>query len=634
MGFLDLISEHQLNIMLSLGNVCGAVALSMLISGLRNRRRRILFCLQLTASFLLIADRNIWIYDGVTGSFAYWMIRISSFVCYEATLLLFLTINLYLQELFAENADLDANHKRFTLNNSLLIAGAILVFVFQYTDLYYYFDDANVYHEGILYPIFTLLPFVSIICNTSLIIQYFKKLELNVRTSLLIFAIIPFLNPLLQAVMPGIDTADMSFAIMAMVLYSIDLVNTNRAAEASIRAMAKSDAKSDFLSNMSHEIKTPLNSVLGMNEMVLRECDDPKIIGYSENIKSSGNTLLGLINDILDFSKIEAGKIEIIPAEYDLSSVIHDLVNLIQIKTDAKGLELKLDIDGSTPKMLKGDEIRIKQIITNILTNAAKYTEKGSITFKLTCKDIDRDHDKAIIRVSVIDTGIGIKPEDMEKLFAKFERIEEKRNMHIEGTGLGMSITQSLLDMMGSELEVESVYGEGSTFSFDLEQEVLAWDPLGDYEASYKDRMKKSKKYKVKLHAPEAKALVVDDNKVNLTVFKSLIKDTLIQTDIAKSGDECLARTAEKTYDIIFLDHMMPGKNGPETLQELKSQESNPNKDTPVICLTANAISGAREQYISAGFTDYLTKPIPPDKLEDMLIEHLPKDKYIILKSD
>ncbi len=628
MNILDFIRDHQLNIMLSLGNVCGAVALSILFSGLRTRKRRILFTLQLSASLLLISDRYIWLFDGHTDPLGWWMTRINAFICYEATTILFITINLYLKELFRENDSLDSNHKRFTFSNIVLIIGAVLVIVSQFTNLYYYFDESNVYHENFLYPVFTLIPFMAMMSNISLIIQYFNKLKRNIRIFLLIFSIIPFLNPFVKVLMPDIDSADISFTIMAMVLYSIDLVNTNRAAEASIRAMAKSDAKSEFLSNMSHEIRTPLSSVLGMNEMILRECKDPEILTYSENIKASGNTLLGLINDILDFSKIESGKIEIIPVDYDLSAVIHDLTSLILLKTDAKGLELKLDIDGSIPKLLNGDEIRIKQVITNILTNAAKYTEKGSITFKLSCMNIDRDNNKVIIRVSVTDTGIGIKPEDMDKLFTKFERIEEKRNIHVEGTGLGMSITRSLLEMMGSSLEVSSVYGQGSTFSFDLEQKVAAWDELGDYKESYEDLRQKKEKYRVKLYAPDARVLVVDDNKVNLKVFKSLIKDTRIRTDIARNGDECLEMTAKESYDIIFLDHMMPGKDGPETLRELRAAASNPNHETPVICLTANAISGAREQYISAGFTDYLTKPIPSDQLEDMLIELLPEDKY------
>jgi CheY-like chemotaxis protein/HPt (histidine-containing phosphotransfer) domain-containing protein/anti-sigma regulatory factor (Ser/Thr protein kinase) len=364
-----------------------------------------------------------------------------------------------------------------------------------------------------------------------------------------------------------------------------------------------------------------------MNEMILRESREPNVIEYAENIHTAGSTLLGLINDILDFSKIEAGKMEIIPVDYDLSSVFNDLVNMIHTRADAKGLELLLDFDQETPKLLYGDEIRIKQVITNILTNAVKYTEKGSVIFSVKFERVPDDPDSVLLCVAVKDTGIGIKPEDMEKLFSKFERIEEKRNRNVEGTGLGMTITLNLLEKMGSSLQVESTYGVGSTFSFKLRQRVNKWEPLGDYKASYQELLKGHKKYREKFTAPEALVLMVDDNPMNLTVFKSLIKQTKVQVDTANDGDEGLLLAKEKKYDIIFLDHMMPGKDGIETLHELKKQESGPNRNTPVICLTANAISGAREQYIEAGFNDYLTKPIDTDKLEEMLLTYLPQEK-------
>ncbi len=393
------------------------------------------------------------------------------------------------------------------------------------------------------------------------------------------------------------------------------------------RAVAASEAKSSFLSNMSHEIRTPINAILGMNEMILRESDDSEIIAYAESIKTAGNTLLGIINDILDFSKIEAGKIEIIPAEYDLSSLINDLVNMIQIRADEKGLALSLDFDKNLPKILYGDEVRIKQVITNILTNAVKYTEKGSVTFSIKFKRAADDAENIILLVSIKDTGIGIKPEDIKKLFAEFERIEEGRNRNVEGTGLGMPITKNLLYLMNSSLKVESIYGLGSKFSFELKQKVIQWEPLGDYEAAYKAGLKKKKKYKEKFTAPAAKVLVVDDNSMNLMVFKSLLKKTQIQIDAASSGDEGIILTQKNKYDIIFLDHMMPDKDGIETLQELRAQKKNLNRNTFAVCLTANAVSGAREKYIAAGFDNYLTKPINPNKLEEMLLEYLPKEK-------
>ncbi|MCR4788288.1 MAG: response regulator [Lachnospiraceae bacterium] len=395
------------------------------------------------------------------------------------------------------------------------------------------------------------------------------------------------------------------------------------------RAIAANEAKSSFLSNMSHEIRTPINAVLGMNEMILRESSEQNIVSYSESIRTAGQTLLGIVNDILDFSKIEAGKMDIIPVDYDLSSVLSDLVNMIQTRVDEKGLVLNLEFDRETPKFLKGDEVRIKQIITNILTNAVKYTEKGNILFKLSYEKIDDDPDSIMLNVSVKDTGVGIKPEDMEKLFSEFERIDTKRNRKIEGTGLGMTITKRMLEMMGSSLKVESVYGVGSRFGFSLRQQVIKWDELGDYETSYLEHLKKQSANAERFTAPDASVLIVDDNPVNIIVFMSLLKRTKVKIDQAKSGDEALAITASKKFDMIFLDHMMPDKDGIETLHEMRMRQDDPNSDTPVICLTANAISGAREQYIAEGFDDYLTKPVDSDRLEEMMALYLPEDKMI-----
>ena len=393
------------------------------------------------------------------------------------------------------------------------------------------------------------------------------------------------------------------------------------------RAFAASEAKSSFLSNMSHEIRTPINAILGMNEIILRECNDAAITSYAESIKTAGSTLLGLINDILDFSKIEAGKIEIIPANYCLSSLLNDLVNMIQIRAQKKGLALSLEFDKNLPKVLHGDEVRIKQVITNILTNAVKYTEKGIVTFSLSFKRVADDPNSIILCVAVKDTGIGIKPEDVKKLYAVFERIEEKRNRNIEGTGLGMAITKNLLHLMKSKLRVESIYGLGTKCSFELKQRVVDWEPLGDYETAYKKSLTEHGGYREKFHAPRAKVLVVDDNEMNLMVFQNLLKQTAVKIDTAINGVEGLRLTQGTKYDVIFLDHMMPDKDGIETLHELKAQSNNPNLATPTICLTANAISGAKEKYLAEGFNGYLTKPINPNKLEEMLLAYLPADK-------
>ncbi|MCR4818508.1 MAG: response regulator [Fretibacterium sp.] len=430
-------------------------------------------------------------------------------------------------------------------------------------------------------------------------------------------------------------------SVLVVSVLSLILLYSNRKArlarefnEKASLAAAASEAKSSFLSNMSHEIRTPINAVLGMNEMIQRESSEENVLEYSENIRTAGSTLLGLINDILDFSKIEAGKMEIIPVDYDLSSVINDLVNMIQTRADNKGLLLKLDFDENTPKMLNGDEVRIKQVVTNILTNAVKYTKEGSVTFRIAHERIPDDTESVFLDFSVSDTGIGIKPEDIKKLFSEFERIEEERNRNIEGTGLGMNITKRLLEMMGTSLKVESVYGQGSTFSFRLRQKVVKWEALGDYEVAYRASLSARKKYRAKFTAPEARVLVVDDTPMNLTVFRSLLKQTKIQIDTAGSGSEGLTLTREKKYDIVFLDHMMPDMDGIETLHRLRADEEGLNLHTPVVCLTANAISGAREKYLAEGFNDYLTKPIDAMKLEAMMMVYLPKEKQIVATGD
>ncbi len=423
-------------------------------------------------------------------------------------------------------------------------------------------------------------------------------------------------------------TAEGKVARVLWMLENIDEERKNREhlITLSERALAASEAKSAFLSNMSHEIRTPINSILGFNEMVSRETRESNVLEYSKNIRSAGDTLLGIINDILDFSKIESGKLELIEADYDLASLLNDLVNMTRARIGSKDLRLILRFDPDMPEGLYGDDVRIKQIITNILTNAVKYTEKGSVTFRVGHEKIEGDQDHVNLKVSVEDTGIGIKREDLSKIFSEFERVDQKKTRSIEGTGLGMSITQSLLSMMGSKLEVESIYGEGSVFSFTLLQKVINWDPIGDYERAYEKYAKNQERYNERFQAPDARVLIVDDTQMNLVVFAGLLKKTGVKIDTALSGDEGIRMAKMRRYDMIFLDHMMPSKDGIETLQEMRRLGA-VDPETPVICLTANAISGAKEFYLEAGFTDYLSKPIDPKALEEMMYEYLPKHK-------
>ena len=416
--------------------------------------------------------------------------------------------------------------------------------------------------------------------------------------------------------------------------YLILMLYNKKLAEAAEAANLANEAKSHFLSTMSHDIRTPMNAILGLNEMVLRDSNEEEIVAYSESIRTAGKTLMGIINDILDFSKIEAGKMDIIDVDYSFVSMLNDLVNMVQGKARDKGLSFDIEVDRDIPAILHGDEIRIKQVITNILSNAVKYTKEGSITFKAGFEKIEENPDSVKLIISVKDTGIGIKPEDMDRLFVAFERIDENKNRNIEGTGLGMSIAQSFLRMMGSSIEVESQYGKGSTFSFELVQGVRDWSPIGNYEETFKRAVSERKRYRESFTAPDARLLVVDDTEVNLLVFKNLLKRTKLQIDTATSGNEAIALYKRNKYDAIFLDHMMPEKDGIETITEMKGIQDSPNTLTPIICLTANAISGMREMYINAGFDDYITKPIDPKRLEVLLFEYLPKEKIAPASDD
>ena len=394
-----------------------------------------------------------------------------------------------------------------------------------------------------------------------------------------------------------------------------------RLKEAADAAIAAEKAKGSFLAQMSHEIRTPINAVLGMNEMILREAKDNDIIDYAESIQSAGKTLLLLINSILDFSKIESGKMEIVPVRYSTVEMIRSCLMSIMPRASAKRLSVIKDIDEGLPRELFGDDVRVSQIIVNLLTNAVKYTEKGSIT--LSIKGGRRIEGKIELLVSVKDTGIGIKEEEMPKLFESFGRAELKRNRNIEGTGLGMSIVTGLLDMMDSKLEVKSVYGEGSEFSFCLLQEIYDERTIG--YVNIESEKKKAARPDV-VQIPGKEILVVDDNQMNLKVASRFLKLSGVEADTALSGMEALEMVSKKKYDMIFLDHMMPKMDGIETLSEMWKKRLI-GEDTVVIALTANAIMGAKETYLEAGFDDYMSKPIDIKNLDELLRKYFTGEK-------
>ncbi|MBR4575224.1 MAG: response regulator [Lachnospiraceae bacterium] len=386
-----------------------------------------------------------------------------------------------------------------------------------------------------------------------------------------------------------------------------------------------SKAKSQFLANMSHEIRTPINAILGMDEMVLRTSSEKEVIDYAEDIQTSGRTLLALINDILDFSKVEEGKMEIIPVQYEPGVMKSDLVNMVRERAIQKGLTINVDFDGNIPRLLKGDEIRIKQCALNLLTNAVKYTKEGRIGLKIGSRKEDDDH--ILLDFAVSDTGAGIRKEDMEELFSPFVRLDEEKNRSIEGSGLGISITKRLLDLMDSSLNVQSEYGKGSVFSFSVRQEVLDWEPTGNLDREHDIKERKKPEYKEMFHAPNASILVVDDIRMNLTVITKLLRKTMMKIDTAMSGPEAILLARKNDYDIIFVDHLMPDMDGIETLQHMKENEG--DNHHVYIALTANAISGAREMYLAAGFADYVSKPVEGVKLEKLIMGYLPAEKLL-----
>ena len=403
--------------------------------------------------------------------------------------------------------------------------------------------------------------------------------------------------------------------------YIVEITDDTEQQQLIRMANKANNAKSDFLASMSHEIRTPINAILGMNEIAIRECKDEAIIPYLNDVAHASNNLLFIINDILDFSKIEAGKIEIVEYEYELARLIKDVRDLVGVKIREKKLDFKLTVDENLPRKLMGDENRIRQVLINILNNAVKYTPEGGVSFEVKLA-ADCGDDFAMTFV-VKDTGIGIKEENIDAIFDSFSRVDSKKNKSIEGTGLGLAITKSLVNLMGGTIKVSSVYGQGSTFEITIPQVIVDSTPIGTFEEVVKAGRGKSEDAKEHIDASNVKILVIDDNKVNLTVAKGLLKATKAIVDTGKSGEECLDMIRKSHYDIILVDHMMPGMDGIETLKRAKELEDNLCKDSVYISLTANAISGVREMYLEAGFDDYISKPIQPAELERTLAKYI-----------
>lgn len=383
-------------------------------------------------------------------------------------------------------------------------------------------------------------------------------------------------------------------------------------------------AQNRFFSSMSHEIRTPINTIIGLNEMILRETTSDEIAADAKDIQTASKMLLALINDILDMSKIESGKMDIVPVSYHVGDMLSEIVNMIWVRAKEKGLEFHIDVDQKMPSQLLGDEVRIKQILINVLNNAVKYTAEGSITLSIQCRR--QEHGRAQIVYSVADTGMGIKKENIPYLFSAFKRVDEEKNRHIEGTGLGLSIVKQLVDLMGGDISVNSVYTKGTTFIITIPQEIVSEEEIGNIDIEARHAINARKYYKRSFEAPRARILIVDDNDANLMVEAKLLRDTKVQTETAGSGAECLQKTLKNRYDVILMDHLMPEMDGVVCLHEIRAQAGGLNQETPVIILTANAGSENQKLYKREGFDGYLTKPVTGGQLEAELLRHLPEE--------
>ncbi len=397
-----------------------------------------------------------------------------------------------------------------------------------------------------------------------------------------------------------------------------------------IEQLARS--KDNFFANMSHEIRTPINTIIGLNEMTLRENISEEIAENAVNIQNASKMLLTTINDILDLSKLESGKMDIVPVQYEVSAMFSDLVNLIWIRAHQKELEFKVAIDQELPSMLYGDEVRIKQVVTNMLTNAIKYTETGSVT--LSAKGERVAADAIMLRISVEDTGVGIRKESLNDLFSSFKRVDEKSNRNIEGTGLGLTISKQLMEKMGGRIFVDSVYHKGSVFTIELRQRIVNARPIGVINFAAQKQAGHRVRYRQSFIAPDAKVLVVDDNDMNRMVVKKLLRGTEVKVDMAESGRECLRKTAEGSYHVILMDHMMPGMDGEETMKAVRTQARGYCQKTPIIALTANVMTNGEGVYREMGFDGYLAKPINAALLEAGLMKYLPPELIEYMAGD
>lgn len=515
-----------------------------------------------------------------------------------------------------------------------IIANIILV-INLFTGWVFRFTPEGEYIHGPLYYMTYLVSLVFIFAATGTLLSEAQRFTKNQKASIILYCITSLMGPMIQLFFPNLllclFTVSLGFLMLMFSMETPDyqqltktmeeLANTrDEAEEAMGLAQAANQAKSDFLSAMSHELRTPINSILGFNEMIMQQTNDTEIKKCTDNVQTAGMNLLSIINNILDYTEIEGGRLKITNAPYSTRSMLRDVLAYAEYGTDKSQLELRTDIDENIPSELSGDITRIIQVFDNVISNAVKYTYRGFVEISVKWTP-DNDGNTGVLSARISDSGVGIKKEDLARLSESFTRLDIKKNQNIQGVGLGLSIVTKLLYLMGGKISIDSEYEKGTTVSFELRQQVVSSIPAGKISPLGSGDISTDDGYK--FYIPEAKILTVDDNGMNRELFKGLLRDSGAYIDAVSGGREAISLLEKKSFDIIFLDHMMPEMDGIETLRVIKDRGLS---NAPVVVLTANTVAGAREMYLSEGFDDYLAKPVTGRMLYGVLKKYLPAE--------